>query len=169
VISSPSPLVARLLLALVLAGTISCDRVTKRMASATLAGAPDRTFLGGTVTMLYAENTGGFLSVGAGFSPRARTAVFVVGTGLMLLAVATAFSRYRADPWSKLGATLFLAGGASNWIDRLLHGKVVDFLNVGIGPVRTGIFNVADMAIMLGLALLLAAEFGRRHGGLRVR
>jgi signal peptidase II len=32
----------------------------------------------------------------------------------------------------------------------------VDFLNVGIGPLRTGIFNVADMAIMLGVALLIA-------------
>ena len=33
---------------------------------------------------------------------------------------------------------------------------MVDFLNVGIGPLRTGIFNVADMAIMLGVALLIA-------------
>jgi len=34
----------------------------------------------------------------------------------------------------------------------------VDFLNVGVGPVRTGIFNVADVAIMLGAAVLLIAE-----------
>jgi signal peptidase II len=39
-----------------------------------------------------------------------------------------------------------------------LRGSVVDFLNVGIGSLRTGIFNVADMAIMLGVALLLLAE-----------
>ena len=35
-----------------------------------------------------------------------------------------------------------------------MHGAVVDFLNVGIGPLRTGVFNVADMAIMAGAGLL---------------
>jgi len=49
-----------------------------------------------------------------------------------------------------------LAGGIGNLIDRLFHnGLVIDFLNVGIGPIRTGIFNVADMAIMAGFGILL--------------
>jgi len=142
----------------VLAATIGCDRMTKRIAADTLAGAGDRSFLAGTVTMLYTENTGGFLSLGAGLSPHGRTAVFVVGTGLILIAMAVGLLRSRFDWWSMLGVTLFVAGGASNWIDRVTRGTVVDFLNVGIGPVRTGVFNVADMAIMAGLALLIAAE-----------
>ena len=42
----------------------------------------------------------------------------------------------------------------SNLIDRLRYGGyVVDFLNVGIGSLRTGIFNVADMAIMAGVII----------------
>ena len=41
-------------------------------------------------------------------------------------------------------------------IDRILHdGTVVDFLNVGIGRIRTGIFNIADVAIMGGAVLLI--------------
>jgi signal peptidase II len=43
----------------------------------------------------------------------------------------------------------------SNLADRMAIGSVIDFLNVGIGPVRTGIFNVADMAIMAGIAMVL--------------
>lgn len=40
-------------------------------------------------------------------------------------------------------------------IDRILHdGSVVDFINVGIGPFRTGIFNIADLAIMGGAIVL---------------
>lgn|SRR5215471_8587307 len=147
-----------LLLVVVLAATIGCDRVTKRIAVDTLAGGPDRSFLAGTVTVLYAENSGGFLSVGAGLSERTRTGVFVVGTGLILVAVVAGLLRYKLDQWALLGATLFVAGGASNWIDRVTHGKVVDFLNVGIGPVRTGVFNVADIAILAGLLLLIASE-----------
>jgi signal peptidase II len=149
-----------LLLVGVLAATIGCDRVTKRIAVDTLVGAPDRVFLAGTVRVRYAENTGGFLSVGAGLPPRGRTAVFIVGTGVMLLVAAVGLLRYQLNPLSLLGATLFVAGGASHWIDRVTSGRVVDFLNVGIGPVRTGIFNIADMAILAGLMLMIATEAG---------
>src|SRR5262249_18454372 len=129
-----------------------------RIAADTLAGAPDRSYLAGTITVLYAENTGGFLSLGSELPPRSRTAVFVVGTGLILVVVAVGLLRSRPDLWSLVGATLFVAGGASNWIDRVPRGTVVDFLNVGIGPVRTGVFNVADMAILGGLVVLMAAQ-----------
>ncbi len=55
-----------------------------------------------------------------------------------------------------LAVALLLAGGIGNLLDRVFHGGlVIDFLNMGIGPLRTGIFNVADMAIMAGFALLL--------------
>ena len=59
---------------------------------------------------------------------------------------------------------LILSGGVGNLIDRVLRGGlVVDFMNVGIGTLRSGIFNVADLGIVGGLVLLLALElFGRR-------
>jgi signal peptidase II len=150
------------LLAALFAATVACDRTTKRIAAQTLAGTPARTFLGGTVTVVYAENTGGFLSLGAGLSPGLRTLVFVGATGLLLLLVVAVIVRHRRDAWSLLGAALFVAGGASNWIDRAAHGKVVDFLNLGIGSLRTGVFNVADVAIMAGLVLLVAIELRPR-------
>ena len=51
---------------------------------------------------------------------------------------------------------LILAGGLGNQIDRLLfQGGVTDFLFLTLGPLHTGIFNVADMAIMAGALLLL--------------
>ena len=42
-----------------------------------------------------------------------------------------------------------------------MHGSVVDFLSVGAGSLRTGIFNVADVAVMVGLCMLLL-PFPRR-------
>lgn len=144
-----------------LIATVGCDRVTKRYAVAALAGAPDRTFLAGSVRVAYAENPGGFLSLGAGLPPRVRTAVFVGATGLLLVLVPATIVWRRPDRWSQFGVTLFVAGAMSNWLDRVVHGKVVDFLNLGIGPLRTGVFNVADVAIMAGLILLLVAEFTR--------
>ena len=40
-----------------------------------------------------------------------------------------------------------------------MFGNVVDFMNMGIGNLRTGIFNIADMAIMAGLFMMLPTMF----------
>ena len=71
--------------------------------------------------------------------------------------------RQRASVWHAAALALFIAGGASNWFDRVSAGRVVDFMNVGIGWLRTGIFNVADVAIMLGAALFVLAELRFRR------
>jgi signal peptidase II len=157
----PSPTSRRLrwfVLAFVLVATIGCDRVTKHVATTNLADAPEASFLADTVRLQYVENTGGFLSLGADWSPAVRTGLFTVVTGLLLL-VLTAVALRPAQRMSRaLGLTASVAGGASNWIDRVVNGSVVDFLNVGVGPIRTGIFNVADVAIMAGVAILLFTE-----------
>jgi len=138
--------------------TIGCDRVTKHAASSLLAGTPVRSFLADTVRLRYAENPGGFLSVGASLPTVARTAFFTVATGLMLIVIAVFTMRRLDDRWASLGLVLFVAGGLSNWVDRVARGSVVDFLNLGIGPLRTGVFNVADMAILFGAAIFIVSE-----------
>jgi signal peptidase II len=87
-----------------------------------------------------------------------RTAVFTVATGAILLVLAVMAWRHRGRPWHAAAFGLFIAGGASNWFDRWRDGHVVDFLNLGIGWLRTGVFNVADVAIMAGVALYVVAE-----------
>jgi signal peptidase II len=56
---------------------------------------------------------------------------------------------------------LIIGGGFGNLLDRFLNdGAVIDFMNLGLGWLRTGIFNVADMAITGGVIFLLV--FGLR-------
>ncbi len=62
----------------------------------------------------------------------------------------------------RLGAALFAGGAVGNLIDRILHGAVIDFFDFRIWP----IFNVADIAICIGVGLVLwkiiATEFLER-------
>jgi signal peptidase II len=134
--------------------TIGCDRVTKHVAATTLSEAPSRSFLADTVRLEYVENAGAFLGLGGNWSPSVRTAIFVVGNGLLLLGLVGVAMRRRWPRRALLGVALCVAGGASNLADRITYGMVIDFMNVGIGPLRTGVFNVADMAIMLGAGML---------------
>ena len=78
----------------------------------------------------------------------------------MMLIVAAV--RLRWSGLALLGLAFFVAGGASNLADRLARGTVTDFINVGVGSLRTGIFNVADVAIMLGAALVAFGSFRSR-------
>jgi signal peptidase II len=78
-----------------------------------------------------------------------------VGTALVLIGTVVMAVRLRGSGPPIVGLALIFAGGASNLLDRVAHGSVIDFMNVGVGPLRTGIFNVADVAIMAGVALLL--------------
>jgi signal peptidase II len=152
-----------LIIALVVASTIGCDRVTKHMATALLADKPAQSLLGDSVRLEYATNAGGFLSLGADLSPGVRASLFTVATGVFIVVLSVGLFRSRRLFWRSLGIALLLAGGISNWIDRARSGMVVDFLNVGIGWLRTGIFNVADVAIMMGIAIFVVSELLARH------
>src|SRR5262245_14684422 len=144
----------RLVLLIAIGATIGCDRVTKHVAATTLSDGPGRSFLADTVRLEYAENTGAFLSLGADWPHPVRTVVFGVGNALLLALFVVAMRRGWPTQ-TLLGVALFVGGDVSNLLDRITHGTVIDFMNVGIGPLRTGIFNVADMAIMLGVGIVL--------------
>jgi signal peptidase II len=147
-----------LALLLLVVMTIGCDRVTKQLATDNLAGGPPHSFMADTFRLTYAENTGGFLSLGAGMPSALRSSVFTVVTAALLVVLAFFAWRQRGSTWHAAAFALFIAGGASNWFDRVSDGRVVDFMNVGVGWLRTGVFNVADVAIMLGVALFMFAE-----------
>jgi signal peptidase II len=146
-----------LLPVLVLCSCVGCDQWTKSLATEHLRQAPAMSFLGDTLRIQYAENPGAFLGAGSQLPPSTRFAILVVVNGLFLGLIASlVFFKRLPGRWQHLAIVLLLAGGIGNLIDRLVHnGLVIDFLNVGIGPLRTGIFNVADMAIMAGFGILI--------------
>jgi signal peptidase II len=146
---------------LLLACFVGCDQTTKHVAQKHLRGNPPISYLANTVRLEFALNPGGFLSIGGNLSPQFRfwtfaglNAVLLLGTTFVLIA------KWKMHSVQFVALVLVLAGGIGNLIDRVLqNGLVTDFLNVGVGPVRTGIFNVADMALMAGTALLVLMSF----------
>ena len=62
-------------------------------------------------------------------------------------------------PLIKYGLALILSGAIGNLIDRLLYGKVVDFLDVMIGNFHWYIFNIADSSVTIGMILFIIHSF----------
>lgn len=146
-----------LLVTSLLLGCVGCDQITKGAARSYLSGAPTQSYLQDTIRLTYAENPGAFLSVGASLSKQARVLVFEGLVGALTLAlIAAALFWHQLSKPQIVALSLLGASGLGNLIDRFLYdGRVTDFLNVGIGPVRTGIFNVADVAGVLGVLIML--------------
>ena len=150
-----------IILLLVLIGCVGCDQGTKFGARTFIPKDQTLSLAADTIRMVYAENDGAFLGLGAKLPKTARTLIFSAGVLLILFGFLVFTLRERnAGVIFFLGSGMIIGGGLSNLIDRIWNnGSVIDFLNVGLGPVRTGIFNVADVAILLGAVFLLI------HGG----
>lgn len=152
-----------ILIVAVLLVCVGCDQATKSIAVKRLSGTAPISFMGDTVRLQLAYNSGAFLSLGASLPEGWRQGLLTVGTGLSLIGV-LAMALFSAAGCRRevLALALFCAGGVGNLIDRVAHGGlVVDFMNVGLGPIRTGIFNVADLAIMTGMLILFLSAFKR--------
>jgi len=139
---------------------IGIDQGTKWYASEYLPKFEMTSYWSDILRIGYAENTGAFLGLGSGMSDSAKFWIFVCAVGLILSSLLIYILKTKTQTAYGLSSLMLIfSGGISNFFDRAVNnGAVIDFLNIGIGSLRTGIFNVADMAIMLGVFLLLFAK-----------
>lgn len=140
---------------------VGCDQVTKAAAKDYLAPATSISYIGDVFRLQYVENAGAFLGLGATLPGEVGFWLLLIPAAIVLLAVfilALASTRIRLAALTAL--SLILGGGLSNLIDHLCNdGVVVDFMNLGLAYIRTGFFDFADVAIVVGLVLLLLFAF----------
>ena len=144
-----------ILFATIALAVVALDQWTKSIVRAAV-GAP-RTYAGGLLTLLRTENTGAFLSIGADLPESVRTLVFGFFVAVMLIVFTVSVVRgaiqSRGDT---AAAAMIIGGGFGNLIDRIMRtGHVTDFLFLEAGPLHTGVFNVADIAITAGVLWLI--------------
>jgi signal peptidase II len=147
---------------------IGCDRVTKDLAKEHLMYHAPITYLHNTVVLEYVENTGAALSMGDQLSKPVSFWLLSVLPLLFLVAlfIYAIVKVTELTAWKLFAFSLIFAGGLGNIIDRLMFDRhVTDFMNVGIGSLRTGIFNVADMCVTAGVIILLFAYYERKPKG----
>ncbi len=127
---------------------IILDQMTKYLIRANLAIGESLPILKGIFHITYAQNTGAAFSVLRGHS-------WILGVFTCIVAIAMLYYIYKVKKnGSKIllfSLSLIVSGGIGNMIDRFLLGYVVDFFDFMIWP----IFNVADVCVCCGCALLM--------------
>jgi signal peptidase II len=120
-----------------------------------------RTVVPSYLELRYAENCGAAFSM-LRTAPRwVRLALLVVLNGLACVGLIVLFARGHGGRLFALAVPLIVSGAVGNIADRLRHGFVVDFIRLRFGSWEYPTFNVADIAIAVGMLLWLIESRGK--------
>lgn len=118
----------------------------------------------GFFNLRHDRNTGAAFGVLAG-----HRFLLILITIVALVFIFTYYLRFRESRWMQVSLGFLLGGALGNFIDRLYLGEVIDFLQFGI--VSQGLFwptfNVADISVCIGAAMLIVYLFRNRQHNLQ--
>jgi signal peptidase II len=135
---------------------IACDQVTKALVRDHINIYQHYSYIGNHFTLLRVENTGAFLSLGDDLAQPFRFILLTLVPALALLGtLAYVITRQNLSNRLTIGIVCCIGGGIGNLYDRIAHGSVTDFMHIMFGPLQTGVFNVADVSIMIGFGLIM--------------
>ncbi len=156
---NPKVLRIVILLGIVLA-SIGLDQWSKVVVRKEVEYGQHIQLIGDAFIMTKVENEGAFLSAGSDLPPIWRHILLIyLPVVVMLFVLGYLVTQAMGNKWTLAGMAFVLGGGVGNLIDRIAYGSVTDFLHIDLGFARTGVFNVADMSIMLGLGFVLISSF----------
>jgi len=137
---------------------VALDQISKAIVRGAVEYNEEIEIIGDAFIMTKIENSGAFLSMGEDWAPWLRAVVLLVIPALVLVGLFVYLLIKPEQPkWNKLGFACIVGGGLANLYDRIMYGEVTDFLHIDLGFAdfaKTGIFNIADVSIMVGLGFL---------------
>jgi signal peptidase II len=135
------------------------DRITKIIAVKYLDEHNPIVLLNNMIVFILAENTGAFLSLGKDWNIYIKYFVLLIIPIIVCVCGLFYLMFKETKTYRIIITSCIIGGGIGNLVDRLLNGfKVIDFMNFGIGSIRTGILNVADLSVTFGVIILIVYE-----------
>ncbi len=151
------------ILALVLLN-IGCDQISKKVVRKNVLSREYIELIDDHFILTNVENTGAMLGFGASFSPIIKVILLQVLPLLVLLILLyRVLTKKTIGNWLVVAFAFVIGGGIGNLIDRIAYGSVTDFFQIRLGVLKTGIFNMADVAVTFGVILILfLSVFGKK-------
>ena len=138
------------------AAVFALDRLTKWIVETRVSLADTHTIIPGFFDIVRAQNRGVAFGLLNESTFQWRTSLLVLVSIVAVVVVGAIIWKARQiDPLSLWGYALILGGAAGNLYDRILSGRVTDFLDFYFRDYHWPAFNVADSALVAGCGLLL--------------
>ncbi|OEK04743.1 signal peptidase II [Roseivirga misakiensis] len=148
------------LVLIIVLSNIGCDQITKKITRDRIEYNETIEVIGKNLILTKVENTGAFLGMGSSLSPIMRTILLLVLPTVVMLGLLFYLLRYKDITQISVVALSFIVGGGiGNIYDRIVYGSVTDMLYIDLEFAHTGIFNLADVSVMVGTGLILVEQF----------
>lgn len=147
----------------VLAINVGCDQISKSIVRKRIGPDEQISVVDNYVRLMRVENEGAFLSLGNSLPRVVRFVLLslfplaILGFGMGYL-----FTKQNLSWYMLLGFGFVIGGGIGNLFDRLVYGSVTDFMHIDFVIFQTGVFNMADVSIMTGMAIVVIGSFINR-------
>ncbi|MDV7138668.1 signal peptidase II [Maribacter sp. TH_r10] len=154
----------RISIILIVLLNVGCDQLSKDLVRKHVEPMDYIQVVNDNFILTNVENTGAMLGFGQDFPPILKR-IFLQGLPLIVLLVLMARTLQKANlnRWMVLAFAFVIGGGIGNLIDRIAYGSVTDFFQVKFGFFKTGIFNMADVSVSIGVFLLLFVTLRYRN------
>jgi len=132
------------------------DRISKWAIESWVSALDTHHIIPGFFDIVHSQNRGVAFGIFNDSTSEWRTTLLIVlSLAAVVFVSAMLWRPQRLDRASLWGLALILGGAAGNVFDRIVWGRVTDFLEFYLGDYHWPTFNVADSAIVIGSALLL--------------
>ena len=140
---------------------IALDQISKIWVRNNFESYVENSIIGDVFILINVENTGAFLGMGSELPEKLRVLLLIVLPIIVLIGIsAYTYIDKALDKMSIIGFSLIIGGGIGNIFDRIVYGSVTDFFYLDFwGIFQTGIFNIADLSVTMGMILILISSF----------
>jgi signal peptidase II len=153
--------VVHLMLALIV---VILDRWSKRMVAARIGMYQHIQIIPGFFRLTHTENTGAAFSLFADSNAHWKSALLIgFSVAAMVIVVVLLWKQRQALTVTGIALSLILGGAAGNLWDRILNGRVIDFLLLYFRHYQWPVFNLADSSIVIGASLLVLEILFSKH------
>ncbi len=143
---------------------IGCDQISKDVVRKNVEPHDYIPIVSNNFILTNVENTGAMLGFGENLPPVVKLVLLQALPLLVLLFLFyRVYQKTALDKWTVVAFAFVIGGGMGNLIDRIAYGSVTDFFQVKLGFFRTGIFNMADVSITLGVLFILLISFKTKN------
>jgi signal peptidase II len=140
------------------------DRLTKFIAIKYLKGNDSIKLLNNMIILIFTENTGAFLSFGSKWNIYIKYFLLLIIPIVICIIILVYLVTKETKIYRIIIGSCIIGGGIGNLVDRLFNNfRVIDFMNFGIGNIRTGILNVADLSVTFGVIVLMIFEIIKKE------
>lgn len=139
----------------VIFSNVGCDQITKEKVRSEISNDETIQVIQDNFILTKVENTGAAMGLGQNLSPTLKILILQILPLLVLVLLFVYIIRERNIAKINLIAFSFIIGGGiGNIYDRILYNSVTDFMYLEWGNLHTGIFNMADVSVVIGTLLI---------------